>query len=39
MPNFDLLPNIKDQLIQEDHASDQNSYKTNESPNATCENE
>jgi hypothetical protein len=39
MPDFDLLPNIKDELIQEDQARDQNSYETNESPNATCENE
>ncbi len=39
MPDFDLLPNIKDELIQEDQARNQNSYETNESPNATCENE
>jgi len=37
MPNFDLLQNIKDELIQEDQASDQNSYETNESLNATCD--
>jgi hypothetical protein len=28
---------IKDELIQEDQASDQNSYETNESINATCD--
>jgi hypothetical protein len=37
MPNFDLLPNIKDELIQEDQARDQNSYETNESPKSTCD--
>ncbi len=37
MPDFDLLPNIKDELIQENQASNQNSYETSESPNATCE--
>jgi hypothetical protein len=39
MPYFNLLPNIKDELIQEYQASNQNSHETNESPNATSENE